>query len=81
MFFLQFQYNVLVKPSFKTKEIILAILQQNLDDNLFDNLFDNFEVLLYTYGKVSVHQNYSLFNFLLILAVFNILRNSKHSCI
>lgn len=81
MFFLQFQYNVLVKPSFKTKEIILAILQQNLDDNLFGNLFDNFEVLLYTYGKVSVHQNYSLFNFLLILAVFNILRNSKHSCI
>ena len=55
MFFLQFQYDVLVKPSFKTKEIILAILQQNLDDNLFDNLFDNFEVLLYTYGKVSVH--------------------------
>lgn len=81
MFFLQFQYDVLVKPSFKTKEIILAILQQNLDDNLFGNLFDNFEVLLYTYGKVSVHQNYSLFNFLLILAVFNILRNSKHSCI
>lgn len=81
MFFLQFQYDVLVKPSFKTKEIILAILQQNLDDNLFGNLFDNFEVLLYTYGKVSVHQNYSHFNFLLILAVFNILRNSKHSCI